>query len=78
MIVVPAAKNAISKNHPGDILWDENHLYRIMLVHPASNFVENIFKRLDTFLKSQKFMPHSLIHLLAEKSRKARDQTTIL
>ena len=26
VIVLPAAKNATSKNHPKDILHDENHL----------------------------------------------------
>jgi len=36
-IVAHAAKNAASKNHPKDILHDENHLYRIVLVHLTSN-----------------------------------------
>ena len=37
MIVVPATKNAASKNHPKDILHDKNHLYRIVLVHRTLN-----------------------------------------
>ena len=36
-IIAPAAKNAISKNHPKDILRDKNHLYRIVLVHLTLN-----------------------------------------
>ena len=63
VIVVPAAKNAISKNHPKDILHDKNHLYGIVLVHITSNItfktkkkhfqMENIFRWPDNdfFLK---------------------------
>ena len=36
-MVVPASKNATSKNRPKDILPDKNHLYRMVLVHLASN-----------------------------------------
>ena len=47
VIVVPAAT---SKNHHKDILCDENHHYRIILVHLASNIVfisKNTFRWLD-------------------------------
>ena len=37
VIVVPAAKNAASKNHPKDTLRGKNHLYRIVLVHLTLN-----------------------------------------
>jgi len=47
VIVVPAAKNATSKNHPKDILHDKNHLYRIMLVNLTSN---DAFKTRKHFL----------------------------
>ena len=36
-MVVPASKNAASKNLPKDILRDKNHLYRVLLVHLTSN-----------------------------------------
>ena len=38
-IAVPAAKNTIFENHPKDILCNKNHLYKIILVHLASNIV---------------------------------------
>ena len=36
VIVVPAAKNSTSLNHPKDILYDENYLYGIELIHLTS------------------------------------------
>jgi len=50
VIVVPAAKNDASKHYPKDIFCDKKYLYRIVLVHIASNVVlkqENIFRLLD-------------------------------
>ena len=39
VIVVPAAKNSTFKNHPKDILCNQNNLYRIILAHLVSNIV---------------------------------------
>ena len=47
MTVVPGAKSATSKNHPKDILCDENHLYRIILVQILYLQLENSFRQLD-------------------------------
>ena len=38
-IIAPTAKNATSKNHPKDILCNENHLNRVILVQLESNIV---------------------------------------
>ena len=55
-ILVQAAKNTIFKNHPIDILYDENHLYRIILVHLTSNFA---FKNTLRWLIIKKNLPNS-------------------
>ena len=42
-----AAQNSAFKNHPRDILHDENHIYRLVLVHIIHNTALNITKHLQ-------------------------------
>ena len=42
-----AAQNRAFKNHPRDILQDENHLYGIVLVHIIHKTALNATKRLQ-------------------------------
>ena len=42
-----AAQNCAFKNHPRDILQDENHLYGIVLVHIIHKTALNTTKRLQ-------------------------------
>ena len=42
-----AAQNPAFKNHPRDILRDENHLYGIVLVHIIHKTALNTTKRLQ-------------------------------
>jgi len=74
VIVAPATKNTAPKNHPKDILCDENYLYRIILVHLASNIVfTTSFRRLDIELIKLKIssalLTHSLTHCLTTDAR---------
>ena len=73
-----AAKNTAFKNQLRNFLHDENHLYRIILVHPTSNVAlkkqENTYWRPDIefFFKSSKLKISS--HSLTDHSRKRRAQ----
>ena len=39
VVLVCPTQNTVFINHPKDILYDENYLYKIILVHLASNIV---------------------------------------
>ena len=45
--ILLASKNSVFKNHPRDILRDENHLYAIVLVHIIYKTALNIAKHLQ-------------------------------
>ena len=73
----PHSQNCYIKNHPRDILHDENHLYGIVLVHLTWNTVLKIrkhtFGQLDIDFKN--LVKFCLSHCLTDHSHKARDQT---
>ena len=74
-----AAKNTAFKNQLRNFLRDENHFYRIILVHLTSNVVlkkENTYWRPDIeFLKNRQNSKFHLTHSLTDHSRKRRAQT---
>ena len=80
-----AAKNSTFKNHPRDILRDENHLYGIVLVHIVHKTALKYNKmltggRILIFKKNAKArifssLPHCLTASLTDHSRKPRAQT---
>ena len=81
-----ATKNTTSKDHPKDILHDNNYLYRILLVALASNIVfttsgvENTFRQLNIYIfnhKNSKFcLPYSLTHSLITVARLETKQSS--
>jgi len=76
-IVVSTAKKATSKNHPKDILCNEDHLYWIILVHLASNITFITRKHIQAagyWIKKKTAKTQNFV-CLTDHSRKARDQT---
>ena len=74
-----AAQTSAFKNHPRDILRDENHLYGIVLVHIIHKTALNTTKCLQVagykFLKIHQNSKFSLTASLTDHSRKPRAQT---
>ena len=83
MKISRAAHISAFKNHPRDILRDENHHYGIVLVHITHNTALNTTKHLQVarykiFLNRQNSnfsLTDCLPHCLTDHSRKVRSQT---
>ena len=78
MKLLHAAQTSAYKNHPRDILRDQNHLYGIVLVHIIHKTASNATKHLQVvgykIFKNRQNSNFSLTASLTDHSRKARGQ----